>query len=148
MAESDPSRVAVRVTVGPSHNSQTVIVAQPSSSLQPLISVLQAITKKQELELRALQGTSKPASEPTSQPVRKFNVNVKIFNPDKKSKSETYVLRDVSNDNISTPLQLRKEIALQFGRELVCDDHKFPVGYIEEFGFEQRRILKIFGRVL
>ena len=113
-------------------------MAQPSSSLQPLISVLQAITKKQELELRALQGTS--------QPVRKFNVNVKIFNPDKKSKSETYVLRDVSNDNISTPLQLRKEIALQFGRELVCDDHKFPV--VEEFGFEQRRILKIFGRVL
>ena len=156
MAESDPSRVAVRVTVGPSHNSQTVIasggktiitqqqpfassannlygvhVAQPSSSLQPLISVLQAITKKQELELRVLQGTSKPASEPTSQPVRKFNVNVKIFNPDKKSKSETYVLRDVSNDNISTSLQLRKEIALQFGRELVCDDHKFPVGYMK-----------------
>lgn len=127
---------AVNVTVAPSHNSlsQTVItstgktvrptvfgVAQPPGTLQPLISALQAITKKQEDQLKTLQG--KPATKPV-------NLNVKIINPEKKSVSETYVMRDLSCETISTPSKLIKEIAEQFG-ELVPSDLKFPVGYFK-----------------
>jgi len=65
-------------------------------------------------------------SVPTS---RKVNFNVKIINPVKKKEFETYVLRDVSKDHISTPTLLRKELLQQFGESLVSSAEDFAVGY-------------------
>ena len=55
-------------------------------------------------------------------------MNIKVINPDKKSESQTFVLRNISGA-VSTLPQLREEILKQFGPELVPDDLDFPVGY-------------------
>jgi len=65
-------------------------------------------------------------SVPTS---RKVNFNVKIINPVKKKEFETYVLRNVSKDHVSTPTLLRKELLQQFGESLVSSAEDFAVGY-------------------
>ena len=57
-----------------------------------------------------------------------MNLNVKVINPNKKSQSQTFVLRSISSA-ISTPMQLKEEILKQFCSELVPDDLEFPVGY-------------------
>ena len=48
-----------------------------------------------------------------------MNFNVKIINPLNKKEFETYVLRDVLKDCISTPTLLRKEFIQQFGFLLI-----------------------------
>ena len=48
-----------------------------------------------------------------------MNFNVKIINPLNKKEFETYVLRDVLKDRISTPTLLCKEFIQQFGESLV-----------------------------
>ena len=60
---------------------------------------------------------------------RKVNFNVKVINPTKKKEFETYVLREVSKDRISTPTLLRKELIQQFGESLVSSAQDFAVGY-------------------
>ena len=99
---------------------------------------LQALVKAQQanaVPLQPKQGSlpprvstsSKPSSSnPASKPV---NLNIKVINPDKKSESQTFVLRNLS-DSVSSPTQLRKEILKQFGPELVPEDLDFPVGYM------------------
>ena len=70
-----------------------------------------------------LTGASNPlVTSRVSQSVisnHKMNFNVKIINPLNKKEFETYVLRDVLKDRISTPTLLRKEFIQQFGESLV-----------------------------
>ena len=80
-----------------------------------------------------LTGTSNPlVTSRVSQPVvsnRKINFNVKIINPLNKKEFETYVLRDVLKDCISTPTLLCKEFIQQFGESLISSDQDFAVGH-------------------
>ena len=58
-------------------------------------------------------------------------LNVKVINPEKKSQSETYVLRNISCHKISTPDGLKEEILTQFGSDMVSNKLDFPVGYMK-----------------
>ena len=63
-----------------------------------------------------------PDSSVSLAPIRnevKCEFYVKVINPDKKKEFNTYVLRDVTKDKISTPQKLRKELKNQFGDTLI-----------------------------
>ena len=62
---------------------------------------------------------------------KKVNFKVRVTNPLRKKEYETYVLRDVTKEAVSTPLDLRKELYKQFGAELVSSTLDFSVGYIK-----------------
>ena len=42
-----------------------------------------------------------------------------------------HVLRDISKDIVSNPMDLRRELYRQFGSELVSSDLKFAIGYVK-----------------
>ena len=103
-----------------------------------LASALQALSKapiniqpktRQQNNTRGVTVVPTSAARSQSQPPVKINLNVKVINPSKRSQCQTFVLRGVSSNNISTPKQLKEEILKQFGRELVPGDLDFPVGY-------------------
>lgn len=85
---------------------QPGIVQTVPGNLQPIITALQALTKKQQSPKVAVQAVA-------------FSLNIKLINPDKKSVFETYVLREVGSFNAATPIQLRQQILKQFGDKLV-----------------------------
>ena len=87
----------------------------PTTNLQPLLTVLQALNKNQE------------AAKITQ--TKSVNTNVKIINPAKKNMSETYVLCGVGSNNVANPTQLREHIVRQFGSELVSSKADFAIGY-------------------
>ena len=62
---------------------------------------------------------------------KRINFNVKIINTEKKKEFETYVLRNVTKDSISTPPLLRKELLHQFGDRLVSRKQEFAVGFMK-----------------
>ena len=98
-----------------------------------LNTALQALAKAQQANSAPLlpkqQGSRVSTSSiPPSSASKPINLNIKVINPDKKSESQTFVLRNISGA-VSTPSQLREEILKQFGPELVPDDLDFPVGY-------------------
>ena len=118
----------VHVTVAPSNvvnnvggKSRPVCITPLPANMQPLLSVLQTVRNKG-------QQTARQADKPANS--LKSNLNVKIINPDKKRLCETYVLHNVSVDEITTPSQLKEVILAQFGGELVSSDLDFPVGYM------------------
>ena len=62
---------------------------------------------------------------------KKVNFKVRVTNPLRKKEYETYVLRDVTKETVSTPMDLRKELYKQFGAELVSSTLDFSVGYVK-----------------
>ena len=56
---------------------------------------------------------------------------VKVINPDKKKEFNTYVLRDITKEKISTPQKLRRELNKQFDDALVSCKLDFHVGYMK-----------------
>ena len=117
----------------------TSLVRDPRTSqpvtLNPvtLNTALQALAKAQQANSAPLlpkqQGSRVSTSSiPPSSASKPINLNIKVINPDKKSESQTFVLRNITGA-VSTPPQLREEILKQFGPELVPDDLDFPVGY-------------------
>ena len=98
----------------------SVLLSSLPSNLQPIITaVVQSLKKNQH----------PPSTTQPEKPVKKYNLNVKIINPLKKSSFETYILRQVGPFNISTPLQLKQQILKQFGDKLVSSKLDFPIGY-------------------
>ena len=77
--------------------------------------------------------TSQQSSVSTPQPTVpvKVNFKVRVTNPMKKKEYATYVLRDISKDIVSNPMDLRRELYRQFGSELVSSDLKFAIGYVK-----------------
>ena len=92
-----------------------ILPSMPTTNLQPLLTVLQALNKNQE------------AAKITQ--TKSVNTNVKIINPAKKNMSETYVLCGVGSNNVANPTQLREQILRQFGSELVSSKADFAIGY-------------------
>ena len=92
-----------------------ILPSMPTTNLQPLLTVLQALNKNQEAA-KVMQTKS-------------VNINVKIINAAKKNMSETYVLRGVGSHNVANPTQLREQILRQFGSELVSSKADFAIGY-------------------
>lgn len=84
----------------------------------------------QRSTLSARQSASLSQQRATEQP-KKVNLKVRVTNPLRKKEYETYVLRDVTKEAVSTPMELRKEIYMQFGAELVSSTLDFSVGYIK-----------------
>ena len=114
---SSTSTVSSIVSGGSITGQPNVVAAIPNiNNLQPIITALQTLTNNRTSQAQSL---------------KKFNVNTKIINPDKKSIYETYVLRMVGSSNISTPQQLRQQILKQFGEKLVSSKLDFPVGYMK-----------------
>ena len=127
------------VTVSPLITS---LVPDPRTS-QPVTlnpaainTALQALAKAQQansVPLQPKQQGSRPpgvsiSSIPPFSASKPITLNVKVINPEKKSESQAFVLRNISGA-VSTPPQLKEEILKQFGPELVPDDLDFPVGY-------------------
>ena len=94
---------------------QALVKAQRSNSVQ--------LQPKQQTHGVQVSSLSRSSSKP-------MTLNVKVINPDKRSESQTFVLRSVSS-GVSTPTQLKEEILKQFGSELVPDNLDFPVGYMK-----------------
>lgn len=61
---------------------------------------------------------------------KKVNVKVRVTNPLRKE-YETYILRDITKEAVSTPTELRKELYKQLGAELVSPTLDFSVGYVK-----------------
>ena len=84
---------------------------------------LQALVKAQQSKTVPLQPKpqgSSPcgvsiSSVPPSKQAKPITLNVKVINPDKRSESQTFVLRNVTSSAVSTPTQLKEEILKQFG---------------------------------
>ena len=98
-----------------------------------LNTALQALAKAQQANSVPLQPKQQgsrvsTSSIPPSSASKPINLNITVINPDKKSESQTFMLRNISGA-VSTPPQLREEILKQFSPELVPDDLDFPVGY-------------------
>ena len=112
--------------------SVTFNPAAINTALQALVKAQQAnavpLQPKQQGSRppRVSSSSTPPSSKPTSS--KPISLNVKVINPDKKSESQTFVLRNISGA-VSTPTQLKEEILNQFGPELVADDLNFPIGY-------------------
>ena len=81
--------------------------------------------------LSARQSASLSQQRAIVEQPKKVNLKVRVTNPLRKKEYETYVLRDVTKEEISTPMELRKEIYKQFGAELVSSTLDFSVGYIK-----------------
>ena len=132
----------------PKHRSVTISPLLTSTSLgrdptksQPVIlnpaaitTVFQALAKAQQANSQPKQQgsgvliSSLPPSSKAGSSSRPITLNTKVINPDKKSESQTFVLRNISGE-VSTPSQLKEEILKQFGPELVPNDLDFPIGY-------------------
>ena len=133
------------VTVSPLITS---LVRDPRTSqpvtLNPvtLNTALQALAKAQQANSAPL--LPKQQGSRVSSASKPINLNIKVINPDKKSESQTFVLRNISGA-VSTPPQLREEILKQFGPELVPDDLDFPVGYTKGGNKVWIRMFKMYG---
>ena len=107
------------------------------AALQPLtLSAIQALAnshlsggKPSTVARPVLPCLSTPTGEGRQLPTVKLNV--RVIKPDKKSQFETYVLRDLVANNISTPKHLKEEILKQFGSDIVSSKLEFPIGYIK-----------------
>ena len=75
----------------------------------------------------ASQSVAAPAPKPTR---RAYSFRVRVFNPDCRKQYDTLMLRDIAEESVSSPLDLKKEIWKQFGSEVVSSDLDFPVGYM------------------
>ena len=139
---SSPSSLAVSVSIapsGPNCVASSSVVASGTKS-QPLTVPLPGV---QAMQLRpgnlqnALQTLTRNQNQrkESQQPVqvaktaKVFNVNVKLINPDKKSHFETYVLRGVGPQNVTSSIHLKQQIFEQLGCKLVSSKLDFPVGY-------------------
>ena len=56
-------------------------------------------------------------------------VEIKVINPDKRSESRLFTLRNVDCDKLGSPMDLNKTIFDQLGQNLVSKDLAFDVGY-------------------
>jgi len=71
-----------------------------------------------------------PVGQMTST-TEKVNFNVRLINPMKKKEYETYVLRDIPKESLSSPMDLKEELYKQFGNDLVSPSLSFAVGYVK-----------------
>ena len=103
---------------------------QPSSVSRTVVSVPGTAETHASRSSSNSPGTMFAGSVSRSPPIQFLNFNVKIFNPVKKKEFETYVLREVRKDSITTPALLRKELTRQFGVN-VSTEPDFTIGYIK-----------------
>ena len=76
---------------------------------------------------QASQGAAAPAPQPTR---KAYSFRIRVFNPDCKKQYDILMLRDIAEESVSSPLDLKKEIWKQLGSEVVSSDLDFPVGYM------------------
>lgn len=56
-------------------------------------------------------------------------VEIKVINPNKRSKNKLFTLRNVDCDKLGFPRDLNKTIFYQLGQNLISNDLTFDVGY-------------------
>ena len=132
IAPSGPNCVASSSVVASGTKSQPLTVPLPGvqamqlrpGNLQPIINALQTLTRNQN------QNQRKESQQPVqvAKTDKVFNVNVKLINPDKKSHFETYVLRGVGPQNVTSSIHLKQQIFEQLGCKLVSSNLIFLLG--------------------
>ena len=112
---------------GPSTHPQAQAVALLTGRLLEHANSMLQKRATNLMPAQASQGAAAPAPQPTR---KAYSFRIRVFNPDCKKQYDTLMLRDIAEESVSSPLDLKKEIWKQLGSEVVSSDMDFPVGYM------------------